>query len=255
MNPELKIALSDWLLAAADDELILGHRNSEWCGHAPIIEEDIAFANLALDEIGHALAWYSLLAELVGEDRDKYPNWLVYHRDALDFRCAQVVELPKGDWAFSMLRQYLFDAAEKVRLDALVNSSYQPIAETAAKLRGEESYHFRHVTAWVRRLGLGTEESNRRMQRGLDELWPVASQLMHPLPNEVLLTEAGMMTPCSELAERWRALVIPFLHECDLKVPETKSARDFDRQQHSAFLVPLVKEMQEVARLFPDAGW
>jgi ring-1,2-phenylacetyl-CoA epoxidase subunit PaaC len=109
MNPDLKAALAAQLLVMADDELVLGHRDSEWCGHAPILEEDIAFANIALDEIGHAVTWYGLLADLKGQDRETYPNRLVYHRDMLDFRCVQMVEQPKGDWAFSMLRQYLFD--------------------------------------------------------------------------------------------------------------------------------------------------
>src|SRR5512145_104879 len=116
MDEALHAAMRELLLALADDELVLGHRASEWCGHAPILEEDIAFANLALDELGHASLWYGLLAELRGQDPDSYPDLLIYWRPPQDFRCTQLIELPPGDWAFSMLRQYLFDAAESVRL-------------------------------------------------------------------------------------------------------------------------------------------
>src|SRR3972149_8426617 len=112
MSETQKKALADYLIALADDELILGHRDSEWTGHAPILEEDIAFANIALDEIGHARLWYELAADLIGEDKNTFPDKKVFFRPAQEFSCLQFVELPKGDWAFSMLRQYLFDAFE-----------------------------------------------------------------------------------------------------------------------------------------------
>ena len=126
----------------ADDELILGQRDSEWTGHAPILEEDIAFSNIAQDELGHATIWYGLLSELTGEE----PNELVFFRDFDDFRNVTLVELPNGDWAFSMLRQYLFDAFEMVRLSQLLESLYRPVAEAAAKIRMEELYHYRHTS-------------------------------------------------------------------------------------------------------------
>ena len=151
--------LNDYILSLADDELILGHRDSEWCGHAPILEEDIAFANLALDEIGHANLWYGLLAGILEQDPLTYPDQLVYFRRPNDYRNIQMVELPNGDWAFSMLRQYLLDAAELVRLNALAQSQFIPLAEVAAKILKEELYHHRHSSAWVRRLGLGTATS------------------------------------------------------------------------------------------------
>src|SRR5512144_1177706 len=116
------------LLALADDELILGHRNSEWAGHAPILEEDIAFANLALDELGHAQLWYTLHSEITGAEPDR----TVFFREGPAYRCLPLVELPRGDWAFSMLRQYLFDAAEDVRLPALAASADTRVAEIAA---------------------------------------------------------------------------------------------------------------------------
>jgi ring-1,2-phenylacetyl-CoA epoxidase subunit PaaC len=255
MNPDLKDALAAKLLAMADDELILGHRDSEWCGHAPILEEDIAFANIALDEIGHGVVWYSLLADLCGEDRESYPNRLVYHRDMPNFRCAQVVELPKGDWAFSMLRQYLFDAYEKVHLDWLVSSAYQPIAEAAAKIRTEEIYHLRHTRAWVLRLGLGTEESNRRMQMALDQLWPNVMPLFERTRTDDLLVQAQYFPDSASLRESWETMVISFLEGSSLIVPKNRSTNGATREQHSSHLSDLLDGLQQVARLYPDAGW
>ena len=107
MDKEIKTLLSNYSLALADDELILGHRNSEWCGHAPILEEDIAFANIALDELGHAILWYQAHAEFVGKDMETYPDELVYHRDFTQFRNSYIVAMPNTDWAFTMTRQYL----------------------------------------------------------------------------------------------------------------------------------------------------
>ncbi len=181
---QLRNALSAQLLAWGDDEFILGHRDSEWCGHAPILEEDIAFANIALDELGHAQTWYILLAQLLEEDVGLYPDHLVYRRQAADFRNVQLVEFPNGDWAFSMLRQYLFDQMETIRLERLRNSRHRALAEAALKLGKEEIYHRRHSRAWVQRLGGGTQESHRRTQAALETLWPAASQLFNPLASE-----------------------------------------------------------------------
>ncbi|MCS6911212.1 MAG: phenylacetate-CoA oxygenase subunit PaaC, partial [Anaerolineales bacterium] len=148
---EIERALAEKLLALADDELILAHRNSEWTGHAPILEEDIALANIAQDELGHAMLYYELHCALAGGTPDR----LAFFREAADFRNVQLVELPKGDWAFTMLRQYLFDAYELALLAQLTHSAHRPLAEVAAKVRNEELYHYKHTGAWVRRLGLG----------------------------------------------------------------------------------------------------
>jgi ring-1,2-phenylacetyl-CoA epoxidase subunit PaaC len=251
MTPELQSALAVYLLAMADDELILGHRNSEWCGHAPILEEDIAFANIALDEIGHAVVWYRLLADLRGEDRETYPDQLVYFRDADEFRSAAIAELPKGDWAFTVVRQYLFDAFEVVHLERLAASTYLPLAQAAAKIRTEEMYHLRHTKAWVRRLGLGTDESRRRMQAALDELFPYALQLFEPT-QDVL---AEMVPRVRELRDAWQADVLPYLRESGLAVPPETPRPASSRWQHTHHLTALLDELQSVARLVPGARW
>ncbi|HZD58409.1 MAG TPA: 1,2-phenylacetyl-CoA epoxidase subunit PaaC [Anaerolineales bacterium] len=257
MRSDLQNALRVYLLAMADDELILGHRDSEWCGHAPILEEDIAFANIALDEIGHASIWYSLLAELIGEDIDKYPDELVFSREYQDFRNVQVVEMPKGDWAYSMLRQYLFDSLENKRLDMLTNSQYQPIAEAAGKIRNEEIYHLRHTSAWVKRLGLGTEESNHRLQRALDEIWSLTRQLFDLTEEEELLISANYVPPAEAIEQQWEEEVLPFLEACGLSVAANnhRQGSRTDRNQHTTHLRVLVTEMQSVARLDPEARW
>ena len=250
MNDAQRQALVERLLAQADDELILGHRDSEWTGHAPILEEDIAMANLAQDELGHAAIWYGLHQELTGQDPDR----LAFQRNALDYRNVQLVELPIGDWAFTMLRQYLFDTYEMLLLARLQESAYPPLAQAAAKMGNEERYHHRHSSAWVQRLGLGTEESHRRMQRALDELWPYVEELFTPLPGDALLTEAGLFPDLGELREAWRGQVLPFLAQAELTVPDAP-ALPLTRRDHTEALIDLLADMQMVARSDPEAVW
>jgi ring-1,2-phenylacetyl-CoA epoxidase subunit PaaC len=245
-------ALAAYLLALADDELILGHRDSEWTGHAPILEEDIAFANLAQDEIGHAILWYGLLRDLAGGE----PDHLVYFREADEYRNAQLVELPRGDWAFSMLRQYLFDAAEAQRLPLLSASSYLPLAQAAAKVRTEELYHIRHTQAWIERLAQGTEESHRRVQAALDLLWPFALQLFEPLPGEAELAAEQVVPASRAVRQPWLQAVVPFLGAASLAVPETVETTATSREMHSPHLADLLADMQMVARLEgPEVHW
>ncbi len=248
MTPTTQTALLNKLLALADDEMILSHRNSEWIGHGPILEEDIAIGNIAQDELGHAAVWYGLYCHLTGDD----PDTLVFWRDASDFRNVQMVELPIGDWAFTMLRQYLFDAYEVAMLTALQESSYQPLAEAAAKIRNEEIYHYRHSSTWVQRLGLGTEESHDRMQDALDELWPYAQQLFVALPDEAILVKEGIVAQMADLYANWSNLVIPHLTNASLTIHASLAN---NRSQHTSHLTNLLHDMQMVARLDAAAKW
>ncbi len=251
MNESHHPPLADWLLAMADDQLILAHRNSEWIGRAPILEEDIALANIAQDELGHAMMLYELHAALTGAN----PDALAFFRDTAAYRSAQFVEQPKGDWAFTMLRQYLFDAAEMSLLTRLVDSAYAPLAQAAAKMRNEELYHYRHSSAWLRRLGLGTAESHQRTQAALDALWPLAGQLFAPLPGDALLVAAGVIPPAAAWQEAWEEVVRPFLIACNLAIPTQTATPPADRASHSPHLAPLLAEMQQVARFDPEAAW
>ncbi|MFQ5613956.1 MAG: 1,2-phenylacetyl-CoA epoxidase subunit PaaC, partial [Anaerolineae bacterium] len=239
MRPEVERALAGKLLALADDELILAHRDSEWTGHAPILEEDIAIANIAQDELGHATLWYRLLAELRGEDPETYPDRLVFFRDAPDYRNLPLVELPRGDWAFTILRQYLFDAAELVNLQHLAGSGYQPLADAAAKIGKEEVYHYRHAQAWLQRLGLGTDESCRRMQQALEQLWPYARQLFEPLPDEELLVKAGYVPAPDRLRAGWEGIVLPALEGAGLGIPPDSAPVSAGRDRHTGHLATL----------------
>lgn len=254
MDEAVHQALREYLLALADDELILGHRASEWCGHSPILEEDIAFANLALDELGHANLWYALAAELDGFDPEAYPDRLVYFRGGQDYRCARLVELPNGDWAFTMLRQYLFDLAEQIRLGRLAASAFAPVAEIAQKVLTEERYHHRHTQAWVRRLSLGTEESHQRMQRALNEAWPYTAQLFAPTAGYDLLVTARIAPEVLGLLAEWDAAVLPFLQACRLTAPQEQRL-ELSRLEHSEHLDALLAEMQALPRQEPGAVW
>jgi ring-1,2-phenylacetyl-CoA epoxidase subunit PaaC len=251
MNQAIQQLLTQKLLALADDELILAHRNSEWIGHAPILEEDIALANIAQDELGHANIWYELHQTLTGDD----PDELAFFREASQFRNVQLVELPCGDWAFTMLRQYLFDAYELLLLDKLQHSRYQPLAEASAKIRNEEIYHLRHTSSWIKRLGLGTEESNRRTQAALDELWPYAQQLFVPLPDESILVDEKIVPDLAVLHERWLERVRPFLTAAHLTIPSNQMPPTTSRSDHTNHLTALLANMQKVARLNREAVW
>ncbi len=255
MQSEIQQVLASRALALADDELILGHRNAEWCGHAPILEEDIAFANIALDEIGHAVIWYGVHADLTGADPSLHPDRMAYWRDASEYCCARLMELPRGDWAFSMLRQYLFDVYEKHFLEHLANSIYAPLAGAAAKVRREEIYHLRHTAAWVRRLGLGTDESHRRMRAAADVLWLEAGQLFVPLIGEDHLAAEGYLPHLAVVRASWEAEVRAWLGSAGLEMPSLNIPASPDRSLHTGHLEPLLSDLQQVARLYPDARW
>lgn len=237
------------LLSLADDELILGHRDSEWTGHAPILEEDIAFSNIAQDEMGHALVWYTILHEQLDQP---HPDRLAFWRSAHEFRNATFVELPKGDWAVTVVRQYLFDVYEQVRNAALAQCSYQPIVDAVNKISREEVYHLMHSKGWVLRLGDATEESHRRMQAALDQLWPHALGLFEPIEHD-----EDLSARLNSVKSAWLDVVTPALIRATLVIPQNATPVFGGRRgQHTSHLTDLLSEMQKVARTeAPDAVW
>lgn len=255
MNSDLRRALDAKLLRMADDEFILGHRNSEWTAHGPLLEEDIAFSNLALDELGHAILWYRIVSTLRNEDPERYPDKLVYRRTAAEFRNRDVVALPHTDWAFSMLRQFLFDAYESVHLPALCTSRYEPVSEAAAKIGQEETYHLHHTKTWMLRLGRGTVESNRRLQSALDQLWNPFQQFFIPGPDEALVVEAGFTPELKKVHAAWQGSVLPILESCQVAVPQETNIPQDGKTGCSSYMQALVDELQEVSRIAPDAVW
>jgi ring-1,2-phenylacetyl-CoA epoxidase subunit PaaC len=255
LDASLRAALDSKLLGLADDEFILGHRNSEWTGHGPILEEDIAFANLALDELGHGILWYRILAALRDENPDTYPDKLVYERKPRDFKNVEVVALPHTDWAFSMLRQYLFDAYESIHVPPLAASRHQPIAEAAVKIKQEEVYHLYHTKAWVERLGLGTDESRRRMQGALKQLWGPFHHLFAPVSDENLLVDAGITPDLARIHGEWMNVVVPFLESCTLVVPESAVVPQTRPPADPEHMESLIGELQQVSKIAPGAIW
>lgn len=250
MNEALKTALIHKLTALADDELLLAHRDGEWVGHAPILEEDIALANLTQDELAHAQLYLELRQQLDGSEPDR----LAFFRDPQDFRNAQLVELPRGDWAFTMLRHYLFDLYEAHWLPEAAKSSYPPLAEVAAKIAKEERFHLQHSAAWLGRLGLGTEESRRRLQAALNDLWPYALQLFAPLPEEALLVAEGIVPDLRMLEAGWLEQAADELQAAGLALP-AGGYTPASRREHSEHLWSLLAEMQSVARWEPEGLW
>lgn len=247
---EVSAALAERLTALADDELVLGHRNAEWTGHAPLLEEDIAIANVAQDEIGHAVLWYGLLQDLTGQDPDR----LAFFRHADGFRTSVLVERPRGDWAFTMLRQFLFDSYEAELMPRLMRSSYAPLSEVAAKVNREELFHLRHSALWLERLAHGTDESRRRLEDALAVLWPLMPQLLRPLPGDELLSREGIYPDAGELAAAVMARVSRELEAVGLALPPA-AARELPprTERLDDQLAHLLAEMQSVARADPEA--
>ncbi len=244
-------ALADYLFALADDELVIGHRASEWTGLGPILEEDIAFSSIAQDELGHALTLYTLLADLGLGD----PDDLAFLRSPDAFRNAQLCEAPRGDFAFSLVRQYLYDLAEAVRLDALTQSGYAPLAQAAVKMRQEEKYHLMHGRTWLQKLALGSDEARARVQAALDIAYPAASGLFEPLAQEDGLVGAGIVPSSARLRARWHELADGFLTSAGLTLPPGESMLGGRRGEHTEHLVQLLDAMQALYRTDPTASW
>ncbi len=245
-------AVIDLLFRMADDELIIGHRNSEWTGHGPILEEDIAFSSMSQDEIGHARAYYEMLHALGEGD----PDALAFGRKVRQFRCASIASLPKGDWAFTVVRQFLYDSNEHVRLTALSASSFVPLAQLARKLRAEEKYHLMHGRTWVLRLGRATDESAQRMQKALDELYPHALGLFEPVESDEPLSRYGICPTERELRTQWESAVFPTLSAAGLKARDNTPPVFGDRfGRHSSVLAELLEQMQSVFNIDPTAKW
>src|SRR5688572_29443706 len=218
MNTE---ALKDLLYKIADDQLILGHRNSEWTGMGPLLEEDIAFSSMAQDKVGQSQALYTLLHGL-GEDD---PDQLAFMREASAFRNCVLVELPNGEYDFSIIRHFLFDTAEAIRFEMLASSSYQPLAQLAVKIRGELRYHTLHANAWVAKLGTATDESIARMQGALDYALPFALGIFESSPHEKALMEDGIFQGEARLQEVWRVRVESVIGKTKLRLPSWDSLK------------------------------
>ena len=243
-----------FLLAMGDDSLILGHRVSEWCGHAPVLEEDIALANVALDFIGQAQLWLGYAAEIEGAGRSA--DDLAYLRDASGFRNLLLVEQPNRDFGHTLMRQFLFDAWRVPVLTALGGSSDPRIAEIAAKTLKESAYHLERSADLVIRLGDGTEESHARMQAALTRLWPYTEELFTCGVGAQALAAAGIAPDPQSFRPAWTAEVDAVLSEATLTPPQVKFPQQGGRSgKHTEHLGHLLAEMQFLQRAYPGAVW
>lgn len=252
LAPEAKSAVIDLLYRMADDEIVIGHRNSEWTGHGPLLEADIAFSSMAQDEMGHARTYYQLLHELGEAD----PDTLAFGRKAPQFRCCSFVCLPKDDWAFSVVRQFLYDTAEHVRLVELEQSAYVPLAQVARKLQSEEKYHLLHGRTWVLRLGSATDDSRGRMQAALDRAWPHALGIFESTDAGEALRQFEICPAESKLCAQWQSAVAPAFGEAGLEVPQNiEPVYGGRRGRHPRELSEMLDGMQLVYSIDPTAKW
>lgn len=250
--------LFDFALRMGDTTLILSQQLSAWCGHGPILEEDLALTNTALDLLGQARMWLTLAAEAEGAGRDE--DQLAYLRDAHDFRNALLVERPNGDYADTMARQFFFDAWHYFLLERLAASSEPRVAAIAEKSLKEVAYHARRSADIVVRLGDGTDESHARMQAAVDRAWPYTGELFVDDDNDVEAARRGIGCTLAELRAPWLAQVRAVLAEATLTMPREDLAghaayRGGRQGRHSEALGPLLAEMQFLQRAYPGAAW
>lgn len=247
--------LVEVLLRLADDRLIHGHRLSEWTGHGPELEEDLALANVALDMIGHAASLYGYAAQIEDkEDEDYY----AYFRDDIDFKNIALVELPKGDFAFTIVRQFLFSAYSyflyKSLIETVEDEQFNGMLQKHFK---EIKYHLRHSREWVLRLGDGTEESHQKVQNAVDEIWMYIGELFEQDEAEKEAIKHQLFVDVNSFKEEWKELVNSTLEEATITVPDYDQYMFSGARQgrHTEHLGQLLAQMQFLRRSYPDAEW
>jgi ring-1,2-phenylacetyl-CoA epoxidase subunit PaaC len=243
-----------YTLRRADDALILGHRLSEWCGHAPMLEEDMALANMGLDLLGQARALYSYAAQIEGNgnDEDKF----AYLRDVRQYRNLLLVEQPNGDFAHTIVRQFVYAAFADLYWRTMMTSSDATLSAIAAKSEKESAYHLRHSSEWMLRLGDGTPESHARMQGAIDDLWAFTGEMFETDNSERALIESGIAIDPAVLYPRWLKTVSGIVSEATLALPGAGWMQKGGRSgRHSEHLGHLLSELQSMQRTFPGASW
>jgi ring-1,2-phenylacetyl-CoA epoxidase subunit PaaC len=243
-----------YALRRADDALILGHRLSEWCGHAPMMEEDMALANMGLDLLGQARELYSYAAKVEGKgnDEDKF----AYLRDVRQYRNLLLLEQPNGDFARTMARQFFYSVFADLYWRAMMNSRDTTLAAVAAKSEKESAYHVRHSSEWMVRLGDGTDDSHRRAQTAIDDLWAYTGEMFEVDDSERGLIDAGIAIDPATLRPRWLETVSNVLREATLTLPTSDWMQQGGRNgRHSEHLGHLLSELQSMQRTFPGATW
>ena len=256
-TPSITVAETPLVLYAlrrADDALILGHRLSEWCGHAPMMEEDMALANIGLDLIGQARELYSYAAKAEGKANDE--DSFAYLRDVRQYRNLLLVEQPNGDFARTIVRQFFYSAFADAYWRAMMSSTDATLAAIAAKSEKESAYHLRHSAEWVIRLGDGTDESHRRAQMAVDDLWAFTGELFHADDADAALLANGTAIDPESIRAGWMIMVTDVLATATLTQPKSDWMQKGGRSgQHSEHLGHLLSELQSLQRSFPGATW
>lgn len=248
------LALKELLYKMADDLLILGHRNSEWTGMGPLLEEDIAFSSMAQDKIGQSHALFQLLHQ----QGEQAPDTVAFTRNADQFHNCILAELPNGEYDFSLIRHFLFDTADAIRWEMLTRSAYEPLAQLARKIQGELRYHTLHADTWVKQLGSATTESITRMQHALAMAMPYALGMFEESPHEAVLIAEGIFEGEARLREAWMIRVEKVISTTQLTLPDWKLVQPIYGGRvgkHSEYLQPMLDEMSEVFRMDPTAEW
>ena len=250
----MKDKILQYATRLGDDSVVLGHRLSEWCSNAPFLEEDLALMNVALDYVGRARMYYGYAAELAGDGRGE--DDFAYLRDQREFSNLLINELPRGDFAYSMIRQLFVDLFNSLFLPRLAESGDQRLAAIAAKAIKETRYHLRRSREWTLRLGLGTDESRQRAQRAIDDLWGYTHEMFDLDELEKELADAGIGVDNGALKADWEQQVGAILTEAGLKIPEEKWEVKGGREgYHSESLGHLLSEMQSLHRAYPGCEW
>ena len=247
-------ALFSGLLRLADDHLILGHRLSEWCGHAPMLEEDLSMPNMALDLIGQARSLYAYAGEVEGKGRDE--DALAYLRTEREYLNLLLVERPNGDFAHTVLRQFYFAAFMELFWQKTLSSSDPVIAGIAGKAVKEIAYHVRHCGEWIIRLGDGTQESHDCMQDAVDALHPYTDELFASDEVSEILVAEGVLPDTSDVAEEWRSIVQSIFSQATLHMPDGYWPISGGRNgQHGEEMGYLLADLQYMQRTFPGMTW
>lgn len=250
----LKEATFEYLLRLGDSSLIIGHRLSEWCGHGPILEEDIALTNIALDFVGNATAILTYAAQVEGKERTE--DDLAFMRNEREFRNLLLTEQPNGDFANTMARQFLFDTYMYFLYEELKNSKDGTLAALATKAHKEITYHLRHTTEWMYRLGDGTPESHERTQNALNNLWMYTPDLFDMDEVDSMLIKEGIVPDLALIKIKWEERVKEVITEATLQIPTTPFKQKGSREgKHSEHLGFLLAEMQYVHRAYPGVKW
>ena len=250
----LEKAKLEYALRLGDSSLILGHRLSEWCGHGPILEQDIALTNIALDLVGRAKTILEYAAIL--ENKGGTDDTLAFMRDALAYRNALLVEQPNNDFAFTIARQFLFDVYSFYFYEALKMSKDDTFSAIAAKSLKEISYHLRHSSEWILRLGDGTAESHQRLQNAIDDLWIYTGDLFDMDEVDKILMGEKAAPNLNEIRGKWENKVSEILTKATLKIPVNTWMMSGSRKGiHTEHLGYLLAEMQFLQRAYPNSKW